>query len=60
MHEIRIATEKIEMLVTLNDSPTAERIWDALPITSTVKSSLAAVFMSLSNSSWPPDDDSPE
>jgi len=26
MHEIRIATTKIEMLATLNDSATAERI----------------------------------
>jgi len=36
MHEIRITTAKIEMLATLNESPTAERIWDALPIESTV------------------------
>jgi len=36
MHEIRIATDKIEMLATLDDSATAERIWDALPIDSTV------------------------
>jgi len=36
MHEIRITTDKIEMLATLNESPTAERIWDALPIESTV------------------------
>jgi hypothetical protein len=36
MHEIRITTGKIEMLATLNESPTAERIWDALPIESTV------------------------
>ena len=36
MHEIRIATKKIEMLATLNHSVTAERLWDALPIDSTV------------------------
>ena len=36
MHEIRITTDKIEMLATLNESPTSERIWDALPIESTV------------------------
>jgi len=36
MHEIRIATGKMEMLATLNDSPTAERIYETLPIESTV------------------------
>ena len=36
MREIRIATQKMEMLATLNDSPTAERIYEMLPIESTV------------------------
>ncbi len=36
MREVRVATGKIEMLVTLNDSPTAGHIWEALPIESTV------------------------
>jgi len=47
MHEIRIATEKIEMLVTLNDSPTAERIWDALPISSTVNTWGQEIYFSI-------------
>ncbi len=47
MHEIRIATDKIEMLTTLNDSPTAERIWDALPIDSTVNTWGQEIYFSI-------------
>jgi len=47
MHEIRIATEKIEMLATLNDSATAERIWDALPIESTVNTWGQEIYFSI-------------
>jgi hypothetical protein len=36
MHEVRIATAKMEMLATLSDSPTAERLYESLPIESTV------------------------
>lgn len=47
MHEIRIATQKIEMLATLNDSVTAERIWDALPIDSTVNTWGQEIYFSI-------------
>ncbi len=47
MHEICITTEKIEMLVTLNESPTAERIWDALPIESTVNTWGQEIYFSI-------------
>jgi len=47
MREIRIATQKIEMLGTLNDSPTAERIWDALPIDSTVNTWGQEIYFSI-------------
>ncbi len=47
MHEIRIATDKIEMLATLNDSPTAERIWDALSIDSTVNTWGQEIYFSI-------------
>ena len=47
MHEIRIATDKIEMLVTLDDSATAERIWDALPIDSTVNTWGQEIYFSI-------------
>jgi len=47
MHEIRIATDKIEMLATLNDSPTAERIWDALPFESTVNTGGQEIYFSI-------------
>ena len=47
MHEIRIATPKVEMLATLNDSVTAERIWDALPIESTVNMWGQEVYFSI-------------
>ena len=47
MHEIRIATEKIEMLATLNESATAERLWDALPIDSTVNTWGQEIYFSI-------------
>ena len=47
MREIRIATNKIEMLGTLNDSPTADRIWDALPIESTVNTWGQEIYFSI-------------
>jgi hypothetical protein len=47
MHEIRIATEKIEMLATLNESDTAERIWDALPIESAVNTWGQEIYFSV-------------
>ena len=47
MNEIRIATDKIEMLVTLNDAPTAARIWDALPIESTVNTWGQEIYFSI-------------
>ena len=47
MHEIRIATDKIEMLATLNESDTAERIWDALPIESTVNTWGQEIYFSV-------------
>jgi len=47
MHEIRITTGKIEMLATLNESPTAERIWDALPIESTVNTWGQEIYFSI-------------
>ena len=47
MHEIRIATKKIEMLATLNDSVTAERLWDALPIDSTVNTWGQEIYFSV-------------
>jgi hypothetical protein len=47
MHEIRIATDKIEMLATLADTPTAERIWDALPIESTVNTWGQEIYFSI-------------
>jgi len=47
MNEIRIATDKIEMLVTLNDTPTAARIWDALPIESTVNTWGQEIYFSI-------------
>jgi len=47
MHEIRISTHKIEMLGTLNESPTAERIWDALPIDSTVNTWGQEIYFSI-------------
>lgn len=47
MHEIRIATDKIEMLATLDDSATAERIWDALPIDSTVNTWGQEIYFSI-------------
>jgi uncharacterized protein len=47
MHEIRIATKKIEMLATLNDSVTAERLWDALPIESTVNTWGQEIYFSV-------------
>ena len=47
MHEIRIATDKIEMLATLADTPTAERIWDALPIESTVSTWGQEIYFSI-------------
>ena len=47
MHEIRITTGKIEMLATLNDAPTAERIWDALPIDSTVNTWGQEIYFSI-------------
>ena len=47
MHEIRITTGKIEMLATLNDAPTAERIWDALPIESTVNTWGQEIYFSI-------------
>ena len=47
MHEIRITTGKIEMLATLNESPTAERIWDALPIESTVSTWGQQIYFSI-------------
>jgi uncharacterized protein len=47
MREIRIATKKVEMLATLNDSVTAERIWDALPIESTVNTWGQEIYFSI-------------
>jgi len=47
MHEIRINTHKVEMLGTLNESPTAERIWDALPIDSTVNTWGQEIYFSI-------------
>jgi len=47
MNEIRIATSKVEMLATLNDSPTAGRIWDALPIESTVNTWGQEIYFSI-------------
>ncbi len=47
MHEVRITTGKIEMLATLNDAPTAERIWDALPIESTVNTWGQEIYFSV-------------
>ena len=47
MHEIRITTDKIEMLATLNESPNAERIWDALPIESTVNTWGQEIYFSI-------------
>jgi len=47
MREIRIKTDKIEMLATLNDSPTAERLWDALPIESTVNTWGQEIYFSI-------------
>jgi hypothetical protein len=47
MREIRVATDKIEMLVTLNDSPTSHRIWDALPIESTVNTWGQEIYFSI-------------
>ncbi len=47
MHEIRVATDKIEMLATLNESDTAERIWDALPIESTVNTWGQEIYFSV-------------
>ena len=47
MHEIRITTAKIEMLATLNESPTAERIWDALPIESAVNTWGQEIYFSI-------------
>ncbi|HUU91453.1 MAG TPA: cyclophilin-like fold protein [Phycisphaerae bacterium] len=47
MHEIRIGTHKVEMLGTLNESPTAERIWDALPIDSTVNTWGQEIYFSI-------------
>jgi hypothetical protein len=47
MREIRIATSKIEMLGTLNDSPTADRVWDALPIESTVNTWGQEIYFSI-------------
>jgi uncharacterized protein len=47
MHEIRIATKKVEMLATLNESATAERIWDALPIESTVNTWGQEIYFSI-------------
>ena len=47
MHEIRITTGTIEMLATLNDAPTAERIWDALPIDSTVNTWGQEIYFSI-------------
>jgi len=47
MHEVRITTGKIEMLATFNESPTAERIWDALPIESTVSTWGQQVYFSI-------------
>jgi hypothetical protein len=47
MHEIRIATKKVEMLATLNESVTAERIWDALPIESTVNTWGQEIYFSI-------------
>ena len=47
MHEIRIATDKIEMLASLSDSPTAERIWESLPIESTVNTWGQEIYFSI-------------
>ena len=47
MHEVRIATTKIEMLATLNDTPKAERIWDALPFESTVNTWGQEIYFSV-------------
>jgi hypothetical protein len=47
MHEIRIATDKIEMLATLNDTPTAERLWEALPFESTVNTWGQEIYFSI-------------
>ena len=47
MHEIRIATDKIEMLATLSDTLTAERIWDALPIESAVNTWGQEIYFSI-------------
>jgi len=47
MHEIRIGTDKIEMLATLSDTPTAERIWDALPIESAVNTWGQEIYFSI-------------
>lgn len=47
MHEIRIATDKIEMLATLNDTPTSERIWEALPFESTVNTWGQEIYFSI-------------
>jgi|WetSurMetagenome_2_1015567.scaffolds.fasta_scaffold06342_4 uncharacterized protein len=47
MREIRVATKKIEMLATLNDSVTAERLWDALPIESTVNTWGQEIYFSV-------------
>ena len=47
MHEIRIATSKVEMLATLNESATAERIWDALPIESTINTWGQEIYFSI-------------
>jgi len=47
MNEIRIATDKIEMLATLNDTSAAARIWDALPIESTVNTWGQEIYFSI-------------
>jgi hypothetical protein len=47
MHEIRIATDKIEMLATLSDTPTAERLWEALPFESTVNTWGQEIYFSI-------------
>ncbi len=47
MREIRIATDKIEMLASLNDTPTAERIWEALPFESTVNTWGQEIYFSI-------------
>jgi len=47
MREIRVATTKIEMLATLNDSASAERIWESLPIESTVNTWGQEIYFSI-------------